>query len=64
MKGKVKFYVANRGYGFIIGEDKQDYFFHIKNLEQENIVPTQGDELTFNPKKTERGMSAFNIVII
>lgn len=32
MKGRIKRYINKKGYGFITGEDGQDYFFHISQV--------------------------------
>jgi len=32
MLGKVKWFDERKGYGFIIGEDDQDYFFHFSAI--------------------------------
>lgn len=32
MKGRIKRYINKKGYGFITGEDGQDYFFHISQF--------------------------------
>ena len=32
IKGTVKEYDNTKGYGFIIGEDDQDYFVHVSGL--------------------------------
>lgn len=32
MKGRIKRFFSDRGYGFIIGEDGTDYFFHISQV--------------------------------
>lgn len=33
MKGKIKFFDYARGYGFILGDDGNDYFVHITDVE-------------------------------
>ena len=32
MNRRIKMYQANKGYGFIIGEDSNDYFFHVSQV--------------------------------
>lgn len=34
MQGIIKFYQPEKGWGFITGEDRKDYFFHRKNFVQ------------------------------
>lgn len=60
MKGKVKWYNARKGYGFIIGEDKNDIFVH-----QNDIAPgTQlhdDDEVEYEKEDSDRGPKATNV---
>ena len=58
MKGKIRKYVINRGYGFIDGEDGQPYFFHITNT---NLNPhfryeIDGVEVEFDPVEERDGI--------
>ena len=62
MKGKIKWYKKDKGYGFIIGEDEEEYFIHHTQLEKRpNIKPYQG--CTFKPVRTDKGRQAQNIVL-
>lgn len=56
MTGRVKIYNESKGFGFIAGSDNQDYFFHISNVKCELI--NRGMEVSFVPKKGDRGMVA------
>jgi len=60
LKGKIKNFFTTKGYGFIEGEDGQDYFFHFTSCPK-GIVWKQGDEVNFEPTKNERGLAAVNI---
>ncbi|NDV60103.1 cold shock domain-containing protein [Bacteroides sp. 519] len=58
-KGRVEYFSASKGYGFIkdlAGVDK--YFFHISNAPA-NI--TEGNIVTFDLEKGNKGMNAVNI---
>lgn len=62
MKGTVKWYNETKRYGFIAGEDNQDYFFHKKELNKfNNETITEKDEVEFSPKTTEKGLQAQNV---
>ena len=50
MNGKIKNTFPDKGYGFIRGEDKKDYFFHYSELKQGLDIKTlkQDDPVTFD----------------
>ena len=48
MKGCVVRKISEKGYGFIVGEDKIDYFFHMSNLKNTRWTEiTEGDSVDF-----------------
>jgi len=63
LEGTVKWFNRNKGYGFIKGEDDQDYFVHYTAL-PEGVVLNEGDKVSFEPVKTERGIQAQEIKIL
>jgi len=60
MKGKVKWYNARKGYGFIEGEDGKDVFVHRTALPSE-IFLNEGDKVEFEVEESDRGPKATNI---
>ena len=52
MYGKVTRVFPDRGYGFILGEDRKSYFVHYSNLNGEQIE--KGYFVYFKPFQTER----------
>jgi len=62
MNGKVKWYNNAKGFGFIEGEDGQDYFVHYTALD-EGFVIKDNDEITFEPVETEKGKQAKDIAL-
>jgi len=66
MKGTIKWYNREKGYGFIIGEDSKDYFVHYTALpeNQQNIKEEEKIKVTFEVKETDRGTQAQNIVFL
>lgn len=49
MIGKVKWYDAKKGFGFISGEDGKDYFIHGSNIVRgrTHVYLNQDDEIEF-----------------
>jgi CspA family cold shock protein len=60
MDGTIKWYNRMKGYGFIIGEDDAEFFFHHSFLD-EGLELTDNDKVTFDPIDTEKGKQAKNI---
>ncbi|MDA3855150.1 MAG: cold shock domain-containing protein [Candidatus Woesearchaeota archaeon] len=61
MKGTIKWYRKEKGYGFITGEDEKDYFLHLTALPQ-NVDNVEGKEVEFEVETTQRGVQATKIV--
>lgn len=62
MNGKIKRYLSDKGYGFILGDDKQDYFFHISEVKSVMQLHS-GMTVTFQPEEGEKGFVAKMIYI-
>jgi CspA family cold shock protein len=61
MKGKVKFFDAGKGFGFIISdEDGKEYFVHQTGL-KEGVRLEDGDEVTFDIEEGDKGPRAVNV---
>ena len=62
IKGKVKWFNPQKGYGFIEREDKgKDVFVHSSAAREANLYLNEGDELTFEVENGEKGPSAVNL---
>jgi cold shock protein len=65
MKGRVKWFDANKGYGFIISEDGQEVFVHHKDIIQEGFKTLEDDqEVTFEKVQGDRGPQAFKVQVV
>ena len=66
MTGKVKWFNANKGYGFINrGEDTNDIFVHYSQIVFEGYKTLQeGQEVEFEVLETSQGLQAQNVVAI
>jgi CspA family cold shock protein len=60
MKGKVKFFDAGKGYGFIAGDDGKEYFVHSTGLVQ-GVSITKEDTVTFEVEQGEKGPKATKV---
>ena len=64
MKGKVKWFNARKGYGFIHSDDDDtDYFVHHKQL-PEGTMLNEGDNVEFEPVETDKGKQAQNVKLM
>ena len=62
IKGKVKWFNPQKGYGFIEREDKEkDVFVHSSAAQAANLELNEGDALTFEVENGEKGPSAVNL---
>lgn len=60
--GKVKWFNAVKGFGFITGSDGQDVFMHKSDV---NGQPLQeGDKVQYEIGKAPKGVKAINVVKI
>lgn len=63
MKGRVKIFKDDKGYGFILGEDGYDYFCHISEIRSMDM-PTTNSVVEFEPSSLEKGRKAVNVNVI
>ncbi len=62
-EGKVKWFNTRKGYGFISAEDGADIFVHYSNIAANGYKTlTEGDPVTFDVVKGEKGLRAENVV--
>ena len=66
MKGMIKWYDKDKGYGFISGEDEKDYFVHYTHLpeNQETIKDEEELKVEFEVVETQRGVQAQKVVFL
>ena len=63
MLGKVKWYSAEKGYGFIEREDGSDVFVHYSAIQDEGFKSlTEGQNVEFEIVDGNRGPQAANVV--
>jgi cold shock protein len=62
MKGVVKWFDADKGYGFISSEDGKDIFVHFSAIQSEGYKTLQeGDQVVFDVNNSDRGPQAANV---
>lgn len=62
MKGTVKMFNKEKGYGFIHAEDNRDYFFHYSEIDMEGYKTAEkGENVEFEVANSERGYRAKSI---
>ena len=62
-KGTVKWFNAEKCYGFITGEDGNDVFVHFSAIVGEGFKSLdEGQAVTFDLQQGPRGMQAANVV--
>lgn len=62
MKGTVKMFSKEKGFGFIRSEDGKDVFFHYSELQMEGFKNAEvGEEVEFDLQESDRGPRAANI---
>ena len=60
--GKVKWFNAKKGYGFICDEDGVDVFVHFSALNMEGFkVLEEGDTVEYEVVEVEKGPQAANV---
>ena len=61
-KGTVKWFNAEKGYGFITGEDGADVFVHFSAIQGEGFKSLdEGQAVTYDLTEGARGMQAANV---
>ena len=63
LKGKVKWFNAEKGFGFIVSEETgKDIFVHFSAINQEGYKSlAEGDVVNYEIKVTDRGEQAINV---
>ena len=62
MTGKVKWFNAEKGYGFITGEDGQDVFVHFSAIQSDSYKSLdEGQKVSFTIESGAKGPAAGNV---
>ncbi|AXI00909.1 cold-shock protein [Sporosarcina sp. PTS2304] len=61
-QGKVKWFNAEKGYGFIEREDGDDVFVHFSAIQGDGFKTLEeGQEVSFEIEQGQRGLQATNV---
>jgi CspA family cold shock protein len=61
-KGKVKWFNADKGFGFITGNDGKDVFVHFKSIVGDGYRSLEdGQEVEYEVEETDKGLQARNV---
>jgi len=65
MNGTVKWFNAEKGFGFITGEDEQDVFAHFSQINIEGFKTLEeGQKVSFEVTQGQKGPQAENICVV
>lgn len=62
INGKVKLFDTTKGYGFIAGEDGQDYFVHYTSIVDHKHLE-EGQSVVYTIGENDNGEIATNVVV-
>ena len=64
MTGKVKWFNAEKGYGFIISDEGKDIFVHYSAIQADGFRSLEeGQKVSFEIVESDRGQQAANVVV-
>ena len=65
LQGTVKWFNANKGYGFISGEDGDDVFVHYSALQSDGYrTLDEGQRVEYTVERGPKGLQASNVVTL
>ena len=65
MKGKVKWFNAEKGYGFITSDEGKDIFVHYSSIQADGFrTLEEGQKVTYEVVESDRGQQASNVTVV
>ena len=63
-KGTVKWFNAEKGFGFITSEEGKDLFVHFSEIKKDGFKTLEeGESVTFDVKDGDKGPQAANVTV-
>ena len=62
LSGRIKIWNQGKGWGFIQGDDGEDYFLNIKNVRVGQTI-REGSQVKFDTEESSRGPQAVNVTL-
>ncbi len=63
--GKVKWFNAEKGYGFITSDEGKDVFVHYSSIQCDGFrTLEEGQNVTFDVVDSDRGQQASNVTVV
>ena len=63
MQGTVKWFNADKGFGFITGSDNKDVFVHFSSIKTNGFKSLEeGQKVSYDVEQDDRGLKATNVV--
>jgi CspA family cold shock protein len=62
-EGKVKFFNKEKGYGFLVGPNNSEVFFHITEVQNNEVLDCK-DAVTYYVKEGRKGPVAYSVTLV
>lgn len=63
--GKVKWFNAEKGYGFITSDEGKDIFVHYSSIQADGFrTLEEGQKVTYEVVESNRGQQASNVTVV
>ena len=63
-EGTIRFFNYRKDYGFIVGDDDQEFFIHISAFAPDSTKPQEGQRVAFEIQRSPRGFRAVNVALL